>query len=93
MKTRTDSYIFTADVISANDMISIETIRKTVSVSNKLARRNAKWSGKTPTLYRVCLKGRLGKNNPDAIIYRIKRDYQTIKLKHARYIDVYVQKR
>lgn len=100
MKTRTDSYIFTADPLSSNDMQQIQLVRKTVAASNKIARRNAKWSGKTPTIYRVCLKARIGKNNPDAHIYREKvtfwgrkGDYQSIKLEHAQRIDVYVQRR
>ena len=97
---RTDSYIFTADPLSSSDMQQIQLVRKTVAASNKIAKQAAKWSGKTPTIYRVCLKGRIGKNNPDAYIYREKvtfwgrkGDYQSIKLEHAQRIDVYVQRR
>jgi hypothetical protein len=100
MKKRTDSYIFTADPLSANDMQQIEIVRKTVAVSNKLARQSAKWKGEKPAIYRVTLKGRIGRNNPDAHIYRNKTtywgrkgDYQSIKLEHAQRIDVYVQRR
>lgn len=100
MKARTDSYIFTADPMSVNDMQQIAIVRKTVAVSNKLARQRAKWTGEKPTIYRVCLKARLGRNNPDADIYRNKKtywgrkgDYQSIKLEHAQRIDVYVQRR
>lgn len=98
MKQRTDSYIMTADPLSANDMQQIEIIRKTVSIANKRAKAVSKWKGTKPVLYRVCLKARLGRNNPDANIYREKTtiwgrkgNYQSIKLAHAQRIDVYVQ--
>ena len=100
MKKRTDSYIFTADPLSVLDMQQIELVRKTVATSNKLARRDAKWRGEKPVIYRVCLKARIGKNNPNADIYRNKQtywgrmgNYQSIKLEHAQRIDVYVQRR
>ena len=99
-KQRTDSYIFTADPLSANDMQQIELVRKTVRVTNARAKRDAKWRGEKPKLYRVCLKARLGRGNPAAVIYRNKTtywgrrgDYQSIKLEHAQRIDVYVQRR
>lgn len=97
---RTDSYVFTADPLSVNDMQQIAIVRKTVAVSNKMARQNAKWKNEKPVIYRVCLKARLGQNNPDAHIYQNKitfwgrkGDYQSIKLEHAQRIDVYVQRR
>jgi hypothetical protein len=89
---RTDSYIFTADPISANDMQQIELVRKTVRTSNKLAREASKWSGNTPTLYRVCLKARLGKSNPAYAKYK-NQWIKSIKLEDAQRIDVYVQRR
>lgn len=69
MKKRTDSYIMTADPMSAGDMAQIEIVRKTVRASNALAKRNHKWEvnravlfgrpmPKAPTLYRVRLMGR-----------------------------------
>ena len=100
MKQRTDAYIFTADPMSVVDMQQIVIVRKTIRVANARARREAKWKGEKPKLYRVCLKARLGRNNPDADIYRSKTtywgrkgDYQSIKLEHAQRIDVYVQRR
>lgn len=92
MKARTDSYIFTADPLSANDMQQIELVRKTVAVSNKLAKQRVKWSGATPTLYRVCLKARLGKGNPAYAKYK-NQWIKSIKLEDAQRIDVYVQER
>lgn len=93
MKQRTDSYIFTADPMSVNDMQQIAIVRKTVAVANKRARSSAKWSGTKAKIYRVCLKARLGKNNPASAFYRTRSDYQSIKLEHAQRIDVYVQER
>lgn len=69
MKKRTDSYIFTANPLSVNDMLQIEIVRKTVAVSNKIARQNHKWAcqraayngepkPKAPTMYRVRLMPR-----------------------------------
>ena len=69
MKQRTDSYIFTADAMSAADMQQIEVVRKTVKASNKLALQRWTWECKTaqhfgkpvpkkPTLYRVRLMPR-----------------------------------
>lgn len=100
MKQRTDAYVFTADPLSVSDMQMIEVVRKTVRAANKRARQDAKWRNETPKIYRVCLKARLGRNNPAADIYRNKRtywgrmgDYQSIKLEHAQRIDIYVQRR
>ena len=99
-RNRTDSYIFTADPLSVVDMQQIEIVRKTIRVANARAKRDAKWRGEKPKLYRVCLKARLGRGNPAAVIYRNKStywgrkgDYQSIKLEHAQRIDVYVQRR
>lgn len=92
MKARTDSYIFTADPMSVNDMQQIAIVRKTVAVSNKLARQRAKWTGEKPTIYRVCLKARLGKKNPAYAKYR-NQWVKSIKLEDAQRIDVYVQRR
>lgn len=92
-KQRTASYIMTADVNSVSDMQAIEVVRKTVATSNRLARQRAKWTGQKPTIYRVCLKARLGKNNP---AYATKYKHQwikSIKLEDATRIDVYVQTR
>ena len=90
-KTRTPNYIFTADPMSVNDMQQINIVRKTVRTSNILAKQRAKWSGQKAVIYRVCLKGRLGKNNPEAVKYGGR--FQSIKLEDAQRIDVYVQER
>jgi hypothetical protein len=92
MKTRTSSYIFTADVLSVNDMQAIEIVRKTVATSNKIARDAAKKFNTTLTLHRVCLKARLGKSNPAYAKYK-NQWIKSIKLEDAQRIDVYIQKR
>lgn len=103
MKERTPSYVFTADVNSVNDMSQIEIVRKTVATSNRLAKqrhmfacKRAAYHGepmpKAPIMYRVSLKGRLGKNNPNAPMYA-KRYHFHVSLQHAVRIDVYVHER
>lgn len=92
-KRTSNAYVLTADVKSVSDMQAIEIVRKTVATSNRIARQTAKWTGKTPTLYRVILKPRLGKNNP-AYAAKYKHQYiKSIKLEDATRIDVYVHQR
>jgi hypothetical protein len=91
MKQRTDNYVFTADPMSVGDMQQIAVVRKTVATSNKLAKQRAKWKGEKPVIYRVSLKGRLGKNNPAAAEYVGR--FQSISLADAQRIDVYVHER
>ena len=66
---RTDSYIFTADAMSAGDMLQIDVVKKTVRASNRIAMQNYKWAcarakyngepmPKKPAQYRVRLMGR-----------------------------------
>lgn len=112
MKKRTASYVFTADPLSTSDMEKIALVRMTVRVGNARVMQDYKYAmqsykmgyrdeaPKKPKLFRVSLKGRLGRNNPNADIYRSKYtywgrmgDYQSIKLEHAQRIDVYVHAR
>ena len=83
MKNRSSAYRFT---FARGDVVGqqkLDDLRKEMS----------------NTGYRVCVKGRLGVNNPAAVIYqeRAKRQafgaYQTIKLEHAGRFDVYVYMR
>jgi hypothetical protein len=77
MKQRTGSYIMTADPMSVNDMAQIEIVRKTVRVSNRLAKQRHEWAVKSakyfgeplpkaPAMYRVRLMGR----GPRAAAYK-----------------------
>ena len=90
MKNRTSSsYRFTFAVNDQAGYEKLESLRKEIS---KLRNRGGE-------RLRVCVKGRLGENNPAAVIYqeRTKRmafgAYQTIKLEHAGRFDVYVYMR
>ena len=90
MKNRTSSsYRFSFDVNDQAGYEKLESLRK------EIAKRNKEGGERL----RVCVKGRLGENNPAAIIYQelAKRTvysvYQTIKLEHASRFDVYVYMR
>ena len=89
MKNRTSSsYRFTFAVNDQAGYEKLESLRKEIAIRNRGGER-----------LRVCVKGRLGENNPAAVIYqdRAKRRsfgaYQTIKLEHASRFDVYVYMR
>ena len=89
MKNRTSSsYRFTFAVNDQAGYEKLESLRKEIAIRNRGGER-----------LRVCVKGRLGENNPAAVIYqeRAKRmafgAYQTIKLEHAGRFDVYVYMR
>ena len=89
MKNRTSSsYRFTFAVNDQAGYEKLESLRKEIAIRNRGGER-----------LRVCVKGRLGEDNPAAIIYqeRAKRmtfgAYQTIKLEHAGRFDVYVYMR
>lgn len=89
MKNRTSSsYRFSFDVNDQAGYEKLESLRKEIAIRNRAGER-----------LRVCVKGRLGQDNPAAIIYqeRAKRmafgAYQTIKLEHAGRFDVYVYMR
>lgn len=100
-KRISDAYIMTADVNSVADMQAIEVVRKTVATSNRIARREyemrMKWNPQSnmpkPKQYRVCLKPRLGKNNP-AYATKYKQQWiKSIKMEDAVRVDVYVHAR
>ena len=99
MKVRTsDSYVFTANAKSADDLKKIEEIRQTVRAINHMQRQN---DGDYATQYRVVLAGRLGKNNPNAHKYsspRARRTvntpaYSMIHKADAAFFDVYIYER
>jgi hypothetical protein len=95
---RTNAYVFSADPLSCDSMQQINTVQRTVRAINA---RN-KLTG-NPKRFRVSLKGRLGKNNPNAVKYRRVKGwatgyytgntYQTIRLADAQRIDVYIHAR
>ena len=97
-----ENYVFTAKAASADDLQKIETLRQTVKTINHMQRQYEKDTGQQQTRYRVCLRGRLGKNNSNAWKYQMRqkaytgygaRPYQMIRLSDAAYFDVYVYER
>jgi len=94
--------VFTAKAASADDLQKIETLRQTVKAINHMQRHYEKDTGQQQTRYRVCLRGRLGKNNPNAWKYQMRQKaytgcgahpYQMIHLSDAAYFDVYIYER
>ena len=78
-----ENYVFTAKATSADDLQKIKTLRQTVKAINHMQSQYEKDTGQEQTRYRVCLRGRLGKNNPNAWKYR---ERQKIYSKFARKI-------
>ena len=96
-KTRTsDSYVFTANAKSAEDLAKIEEVRQTVKAINHLQRQN---DGKYAVQYRVVLAGRLGENNPNAHKYTKANGrsngpfYSMIRKDDAAFFDIYIYER
>ena len=58
-----------------------------VNYRNAIAVMNANSDSK----YRVDVKPRLGKDNPNAGFYKNKRSYHTIRMEHGSHFDVYVR--
>ena len=96
---RTDSYVMTAYTDSAGDMLEIETVRNTVKSINKQNARAEKYHNNHPMTdniismprYRVSLKGRYGKNNPNYCSWRGNNG--SVPLEHAERVDVYIHRR
>ena len=92
------SYIMTAHTASAGDMLEVETIRKvvkTINANNKqteeMSMRYGSINPKTLPRYRVKLQGR-GPRTVNAVNDgKYPRAYdQSLPLKHAEKVDVYV---
>jgi hypothetical protein len=82
------SYRFTVDMNNPNDVELVNNLRKNIQTMN-----SKKWMLRKQ---RVCLKGRLGQNNPNATKYRNSTSwnpYQTILKADAGHFDVYVYNR
>tara|TARA_B100000282_G_scaffold195638_1_gene142870 strand:- start:719 stop:1042 length:324 start_codon:yes stop_codon:yes gene_type:complete len=75
------NYVMTAHTGSASDMLEIENIRKAVRIINKMSDKK----------FRVELRGRYGKKNPNYNAYRAK--IGSVPLADAERIDVYVYER
>ena len=75
------NYVMTAHTGCASDMLEIENIRKAVRIINKMSDKK----------FRVELRGRYGKKNPNYNAYRAK--IGSVPLADAERIDVYVYER
>ena len=96
---RSDAYVMTAYTDSAGDMLEIETVRNVVKSINKQNKKaedrlnNHPMSDDIVSMprYRVSLKGRYGKNNPNYCPWRGKNGQ--VPLEHAERVDVYIHRR
>lgn len=90
---RTDAYIGTFYYEDAADMLQLQEVRKMVSNLNKSLKEDG-----YRYRFKVSLRGRLGKNNPNAEKYRLAghypafNRYQMIKLADATRVDAYIHK-
>ena len=98
--SRSKNYVGTIKNDSAG-MAEYEAVKAEARAFNELQRAMAKASGETPLVKRVDIFARLGKNNPNAALYRNKdasvrriapwaSPYQRIKREHAATLDIYV---
>ena len=92
MKVRTDAYRFT---IPQRDNKFVEALKHEVKVENAQRRVKELVTGQSQPRLRVVLKGRLGKDNPHAPLYRRggklwRYSAQTIRPEHSAHFDVYV---
>lgn len=91
-KVRTPAYRFTS---MSYDNVMVEALKKEIKIEN-LRRRIVELStGKKQSRLRVVLRGRLGKDNPNAPLYRRGGEHWryssiTIKREHSAHFDVYV---
>jgi hypothetical protein len=90
MKRKTNAYAFT---ITSLEDSKLSKIREDIKLHNKIERKfvdDNKYS--KPSILRVCVKARLGKNNPNRALYKF--DWgNSVKLEHGTRFDVYVQTR
>jgi hypothetical protein len=79
---RTENYVMTIDPKSTVEMAQLASIRAVVKTFNKINKES----------YRVCVKGRLGKNNPAYPKYR-NRSCINVSLADAVRCDIYIHRR
>lgn len=90
---RTDAYHFT--VTRVTDNMFLTALKLEVKIENARRRVTELATGKAQPRQRVVLRGRLGKDNPNAPLYRRggklwRYSSQTIRVEHAAHVDVYV---
>jgi hypothetical protein len=92
MTKRTSAYQFTTSTVSAAE---IAELKKTIKIINARARVVELMTGEKQVRHRVAIRGRLGKHNVYAPLYRrggehYRASSQTIKREHASRFDVYM---
>jgi hypothetical protein len=92
-KERSSAYQFTYYKDDKDGLKKLKKLRKTISKFNALELETWKYKHVAKVKYRVTIKPRLGKDNPNAVMYKNRRVAQTIKMEHGAYFDVYVQTR
>lgn len=80
MKRTSKAYIGTYHVDSASDMIHLDELKRAFKAA------------KSP-LMRMCIKPRLGKNNPNRHNYPKFGQHLTIHMAHAQRYDVYIYRK
>jgi len=90
---RTEAYRFT--VTRVTDNMFLTALKLEVKIENAQRRVTELTTGRAQPRQRVVLKGRLGKDNPNAPLYRRggklwRYSAQTIRVEHAAHVDVYV---
>lgn len=109
MTKRTSSYVCTVDVNDPKLPSIIDAIKAHIKMHNAKRRvyelenpeiRNYSWTGKVEVRKRayIRVRGRLGKNNPNAELYRLGGKLHTwtsqdVKLEHSQRVDIYVADR
>jgi|TARA_B110000908_G_scaffold107177_1_gene125999 hypothetical protein len=100
---RSDSYQFTADVNSVNDMLELQTVRNAVKTINRMAKQtelaqqyryDSGWSDVEPQpifRYRVSVMPRGARTVHAIADGRSPRAYDsTLPIRHAERLDVYI---
>jgi len=100
MKRTSKSYIMTVDYKDAGGMLTIETLRDSIKAVNSLAAQQDRWAKyrqevvKPAPRYYVKLQGRGPRTNNALSAGRRPRAFdQSLPLKFAERVDVYVYKR
>ena len=92
MQYRSDRYIDTISTSDPQVQTLIDRVRKTILTINRMNRQKARYTGNKPEQFFIRVRGRLGRNNPNAYLYRqgapLYASYD-IKLEHASRVDVY----
>lgn len=87
---RTDNYLETISLDASDASLVINQYRRAIRMSNKIFKSKG-----DPSRHFLRVRGRLGKDNPYAVLYRVngplhRNSSQDIKLEHSVRADLYV---